>query len=145
VQRIKPSQAHAVTAGVVSILALLLIFIGSLHDPSTGIEIIPANVSNKDCDEGDPVVLFISSTRGLVLDHMTVESTELETWLARRLRTKANKIVWVHAAPDLRFEAVAHFLDRIRGQGWSIALLPSHRVPAAGPFNCVHLGAPSWL
>jgi len=111
-------------------LALILMLIGFVHDPPSGlpVQIAYYRYQEETCEDGRTVVVRVLANGKVNLFNrgvQEIQGTELANRLEEIFRTRAERIVFIEAEPDLPLSAVADVIDISRSQVNLVAILTS--------------------
>jgi biopolymer transport protein ExbD len=104
------------------LLVLLIIFMVITPLTPHGLEAMAPQPPNPNQPPPDPsqdrtVVIVIEKDRSIKLNQDPIEESKLQSRLEEVFKTRAERVVFVKADPDLEFQTVARAIDIAKGAG----------------------------
>jgi len=104
------------------LLVLLIIFMVITPLTPHGLDAMAPQPPNPNQPPPDPsqdrtVVIVIEKDRSIKLNQDPIEESRLQARLEEVFKTRAERVVFVKADPDLEFQTVAHAIDIAKGAG----------------------------
>ncbi len=104
------------------LLVLLIIFMVITPLTPHGLEALvpqppPPNAPPPDPNQDRTVVIVINKDHSMMLNQENTDETRLGPRLEEVFKTRAERVVFVKADPDLEFQAVARAIDIAKGAG----------------------------
>ena len=104
------------------LLVLLIIFMVITPLTPHGLDAMAPQPPNPNQPPPDPsqdrtVVIVIDKDRSIKLNQDPIQESNLQARLEEVFKTRAERVVFVKADPDLEFQTVAHAIDIAKGAG----------------------------
>ena len=117
------------------LLVLLIIFMVITPLTPHGLEALapqppPPNAPPPDPSQDRTVVIIINRDRSMVLNTEPIDESRLGQRLEEVFKTRAERVVFVKADPDLEFQTVARAIDIAKGAGIDKIGLMTPRIEA---------------